>query len=133
MPGEPIYVEVDDVLGLYADALGCTEVQAADLLRDRAGLEAAVARPLTYAHYKQADLPLQAAVFAHGIAEGQFFVDGNKRAALVATRVFLQLNGFNVVGSQADRANWILDLSEVGRSAEEKIDWPETVRRAVPP
>ena len=134
MLGEPIYLEVEDVIGLYADALGCTEVQAADLLRDRPGLEAAVARPLTYAHYRQADLPLQAAALAHGIAEGQFFIDGNKRVALVATRVFLLLNGFNVVGSQADRANWILGLSERGLSAEEKVDrLAKTLRRAAQP
>mgnify|MGYP001791786806 CR=1 FL=1 len=130
----PISLGVGDLLGLYADAFGCTEVQAADLLRDRPGLEAAVARPATYAHYKRADLPLQAAVLAHGIAEGQFFIDGNKRAALVAMRVFLLINGFNVGGSQADRATWILDLSERGTDAEEKIErLVETLRRAIRP
>ena len=132
MPGEPAYLEVEDVLGLYADAVGCTEAQAADLLRDRPGLEAALARPATFAHYEHADLPTQAAVLAHGIGEGQFFIDGNKRAALVSMRVFLLLNGCDVVGSQADRANWILALAEGGLGAEVKIErLAGTLRNAI--
>lgn len=40
--------------------------------------------------------PMQAAVLAHGIAEGQSFLDGNKRLALVAMLTFLEVNGFSV-------------------------------------
>ena len=39
-----------------------------------------MARPATYAHYEKADLALQAAVLAHGLAEGQLFIEGNKRS-----------------------------------------------------
>jgi len=35
-------------------------------------------------------------VIAHDIAEGQHFMEGNKRTALVALRAFLLLNGFQV-------------------------------------
>ena len=118
MSGRPIYLEAEDVIGLYADAFGCTEVQAADLLRDRPGLDAAVARPLTDAHDNQA-AGRSPRPWHRG---GQFSVDGNKRAALVAMGVFLLLSGVNVVGSQTDRANWILDLSQAGIGAEEKFD-----------
>jgi death-on-curing protein len=55
-------------------------------------LAGAIARPGTYAHYENADLALQA-VLAHGIAEGQHFIDGNKRTALVAMLTFLEING----------------------------------------
>jgi prophage maintenance system killer protein len=41
-------------------------------------------RPSSYAFYQSGDLALQASVLAHGIAEGQYFVDGNKRTALAA-------------------------------------------------
>lgn len=37
---------------------------------------------------------VQAAVLAHGIAEPQSFVDGNKREALIALVTFLELNGY---------------------------------------
>jgi hypothetical protein len=39
---------------------------------------------------------LPAAVLAHGIAEGQPFLDGNKRLALVAMLTFLEINGYRV-------------------------------------
>jgi hypothetical protein len=65
------YLELDDALELYATIIGGTVAQAGDLLRNRSGLESAFARPQTYAHYEEADLALQAAVLAHGIAESQ--------------------------------------------------------------
>ena len=85
--------------------------QAADQLRTREGLEGTLARPRTYAYYDAADLPMQAAVLAHGIAETQPFIDGNKRIALIALDTFLRVNGFRLTAPQMDRAQWILDLS----------------------
>jgi hypothetical protein len=45
---------------------------------------------LRNAHYEQADLALQAAVLAHGIAETQPFIDAN--TPLVAMLTFLEVN-----------------------------------------
>jgi death-on-curing protein len=108
---EPIYLVLEDALALYAAIIDATPVQAADQLRNRSGLEAELARPATHAHYENADLSLQAAVLAHGIAEGQFFVDGNKRLALVAMLTFLELNGYRVHAPDPELAAWILDLA----------------------
>lgn len=108
---EPIYLELEDALGLFAAIIDGTPRQAADHLRNQPGLEGALARPATYAHYQNADLAPQAAVLAHGIAEGQFFVDGNKRLALVAMLTFLEVNGFRVEASDPELAEWILDLA----------------------
>jgi len=58
---------------------------------------------------------------AHGIAEGQLFVEGNKRVALAALHTFLLINGLQINASQEERARWILDLAVVGRTAEEKV------------
>ena len=58
---------------------------------------------------------------AHGLAEGQHFIDGNKRIALVAMRVFLRLNGFDVVGTQETRAYWILSLAAPNATPEHKV------------
>lgn len=96
---------------MYAAIIDATAAQAEDHLRDSRGLEGSLARPATHAHYEQADLATQAAVLAHGIAEGQFFIDGNKRLALVAMLVFLELNGYRVNASDPDLASWILDLA----------------------
>jgi death-on-curing protein len=110
--GEAVYLGVDDVLELYAGIFQGTVEEAADQLRSRSGLEGALARPLWHAHYSGADLAMQAAVLAHGIAETQPFVDGNKRIALAALRTFLLVNGYQVTASQSERAAWILDVSE---------------------
>ncbi len=65
---EPVYLILEDALEIYAAIIGATAAQAADHLRSRDALEGALARPAQYAHYQQADLALQAAVLAHGIA-----------------------------------------------------------------
>jgi death-on-curing protein len=109
---EPVYLTLGDVLELYGLIIGGTATQAADQLRNRDGLASAIARPGTYAHYENADLALQATALAHGIAEGQYFIDGNKRTALVAMLTFLGINGFRVEASERELADWILSLSK---------------------
>lgn len=112
-----VYLGVEDVLLLHADILGCSIDQARDHLRNTEGLEGlegAVARPLSHAHYAGADVSAQAAVLAHGIAEGQLFVDGNKRTALAAALTFLDLNGWTIAAPQRERAEWILELRSGG-------------------
>jgi death-on-curing protein len=76
------------------------------------------ARPRNYALYEHADLALQAAALAHGIAEGQTFVDGNKRLALIAMLAFLEINGFEVEAADPGLAAWILSLGS-GTTPEE--------------
>ncbi len=109
--GEPIYLELSDALELYAAIIASTPAQAADQLRDQAGLEGALGRPRSYAHYEDADLALQAAVLAHGIAESQAFIDANKRLALIAMLTFLELNGYRVDAPDPDLAAWIIRFS----------------------
>lgn len=108
---EPVYIELADALELYAAIIGGTTGQAADQLRDQAGLEGATGRPRNYAHYQEADLALQGAALAHGVAESQAFIDANKRLALVAMLTFLELNGYRVEAPDPDLADWILSFS----------------------
>lgn len=109
--GEPIYLELVDALELYAAIITGVPAQAAGQLRDQGALEGALARPRSYANYEGADLALQAAVLAHGIAESQAFIDANKRLALVAMLTFLELNGYRVEALDPDLADWILSFS----------------------
>ena len=114
MPDEDIelvYLTLNDALELYAAIIDGTTAHAAAALRARSTLEGALARPASYAHYQGADLSLQAAVLAHGIAEGQPFLDGNKRLALVAMLTFLEANGYRIEATDPERAEWIIRLS----------------------
>jgi death on curing protein len=108
---ELIYLTFEDALELYAAIIDGTPAQAASVLRSRSSLEGALARPTTYAHYQDADIALQAAVLAHGIAESQPFLDGNKRLALVAMLTFLEANGYRVDATDPELADWIIRLS----------------------
>jgi hypothetical protein len=72
-PEEVVYLDVADALEIFGAIIGGTATQAADQLRDRAALAGALARPINYAQYEAADLALQAAMVAHGIAETQPF------------------------------------------------------------
>jgi len=108
---EPVYLTLDDVLELFAAIVDGTPTEASNQLRSRDGLAGALARPATHAHYEDADLALQAAVLAHGIAETQPFIDGNKRIALVAMLTFLQVNGIRLQATDPELAAWIIGLS----------------------
>ena len=57
-----------------------------------------------FAHY--------AATLAHGIAEGQPFIEGNKRTALESARGFRLVNGYQATASQQVRFDWMRRLSE---------------------
>jgi death-on-curing protein len=107
-----IYPSVQGVIGFHASHMGCTREQARNLLRSPEGLESAVMRPRNVALYEEdADIPLQAAYLAHGIAEGQHFLDGNKRTALVTMEVFLNMNGIELTADDDTLVDWMLSLS----------------------
>jgi death-on-curing protein len=71
-------------------------------IRDEGLLDSALARPLNIAAYETPDFAELAASYAIGLANNHAFVDGNKRAALLATGLFLHLNGYKLTVSQAD-------------------------------
>jgi death on curing protein len=119
-PGDTdlVYLTIEDVLTLHGLVIGVSSTEAADQLRNRGGLESALTRSAAYAHYENADLAHQATALAHGIAEGQQFIDGNKRTALVAMLTFLEVNGLGVSASDRELADSILSFS-AGATPEE--------------
>jgi death-on-curing protein len=62
-------------------------------VRDEGGIEAAVNQPKHIFYYSAGDLYDMAAAYAFHIAEGQYFLDGNKRTAATSALTFLRLNG----------------------------------------
>lgn len=128
--GAPIYLEFADALALYAAIIDGTPAQAADQLRDQGALEGAIGRPRSYADYEDADIALQAAVLAHGVAESQAFIDGNKRLALVSMLTFLEVNGYEVEATDPELAEWIIDLS-AGTTPEEFAELIRPQLRAI--
>jgi death on curing protein len=71
-------------------------------IRDEGLLDSALGRPLNLEAYDKPDFADLAASYAVGIAKNHPFVDGNKRAAFLATGLFLYLNGYRLSVSQAE-------------------------------
>lgn len=111
MTEDVLYLDVDDVLRFHARIFGIAPEAARDRLRDARPLESALARPINHARYDGAEVAMQAAIVAHGIAQSQSFIDGNKRTALIAMTTFLALNGWNVDVPDLHLAQYILDLA----------------------
>lgn len=93
---EPLFLTVEDVTELHAQQLNLFGGSAG--VRDPGALASAVATPASSydGQFLHDDLFHMAAAYAFHIAENQPFVDGNKRAALNAALVFLDINGWTV-------------------------------------
>lgn len=65
---------------------------------------------------------MKAAVLAHGIAESQCFVDGNKRTALVAALTFLKVNGQNVPAAENRLYDAMMSIAKKEMAKEDLAD-----------
>lgn len=65
-------------------------------VRDAGSVDSALARPINLAHYSAPDAADLAAAYAYGLAKNHGFVDGNKRTAWIAARLFLADNGYRL-------------------------------------
>jgi death-on-curing protein len=91
-----LFLSVDEVLELHSHQLHL--FGGSDGLRDPAALDSAVATPAASfgGQFLHSNLFHMAAAYAFHIAQNQPFLDGNKRTALNAALVFLDINGWLV-------------------------------------
>jgi death-on-curing protein len=96
-----------------------------DGIRDEGLLSSALARPQNLFAYSEEtpDISTLAAALAYGITKNHPFIDGNKRTALVVTRTFLLLSGFNILATQEDKYLAFLKLAEGSLDEEELAVW----------
>lgn len=80
-------------------------------LRDEGALESALGRPINKASYGEDDVIALAAAYLFGLAKNHAFVDGNKRIAIVAAGIFLELNGYRIETSDVHLYNFVLSLA----------------------
>ncbi len=88
---------------------------------DKKKLESTLARPRNLLAYQpDSSLFSLAACYGFGFAKNHCFPDGNKRIALAAIDIFLQINGFELVAGEPEAVDTIrgLDMSE---SAEKEL------------
>ena len=80
-------------------------------VRDRGGIESAVARPQS-GYYN--DLIQEAAALWESLSQNHPFIDGNKRVASTVTAAFLRANGYRQTFTDRDAYDYLISLYESG-------------------
>ena len=65
----------------------------------------------------------KAAQLCYGIANNHPFTDGNKRTALHSMYVYLIINGFDIMATQQDVENMIIDVAAGNMTNTELVQW----------
>ncbi|HEV8634399.1 MAG TPA: type II toxin-antitoxin system death-on-curing family toxin [Chloroflexota bacterium] len=104
-PRDTRHLSLGEVIALHEQVM---ERMGATPAPFRAGgeglLESTVMRPRMAEYYEGADMIRQAALLAIGISQAQAFLDGNKRTAFAASRVFLRVNGYRQAAASLEMA-----------------------------
>ena len=116
-----IWLDAADVTAYHAVQI--SEHGGSAGLRDRGLLESALARPQHLAAYGEPGVFDLAASYAAGIAKNHPFVDGNKRAAFVASVTFLELNGWQFAATEEAAAAAFLELAGGSLTEQEMSAW----------
>jgi death-on-curing protein len=122
-PKNVVWVREDVVLAVHLRQLA--EHGGGEGIRDEGLLQSALARPQNLLAYGSPppDLAGLAAAYAYGIARNHPFVDGNKRTALIVSRLFLLLNGMDLVATQEEKYSTFLALAAGELSEEDLANW----------
>ena len=124
-----LYISAMDLVNLNQQILQDEHQESS--VRDAGLLEGAVMRPQMAAHYEEADLIAQAALLIEGIALTHAFVDGNKRTALAAGTIFLDLNGVYIDCAPTEFGQQILELVQRTSTLESFTAWLRERMRAI--
>jgi death on curing protein len=115
------WIDRDVLLAAHDEQL--QEHGGATGIRDEGLFDSALARPQNLAAYGEPDTSALAASYAFGLAKNHAFVDGNKRIALVALELFLELNGFELAAEDAQCVIVILSLASGAFSEDDLAAW----------
>ncbi|QDU77786.1 Toxin Doc [Bremerella volcania] len=107
-----VFLNIEDALAIHRWQIKTYGGQ--DGLRDRGLLEAALAMPL--ATFGEVELhPTifdKASAYVFHLARNHPFIDGNKRIAAAAGIIFLKVNGFELIATQASYTELILNAAQ---------------------
>ena len=105
---EVVFLTKEEVLFLQAELLNKGQLTG---VKSHDNLDSAIGRVHTAAYYDStADFAKLAAYYWHGISANHGFHDGNKRAGFAAMVTFLEINGFEFMGSDRVMAQIIYGL-----------------------
>lgn len=118
-----IWVSADDVIALHSKIIKKTG--GIDGVRDRSGLEAAVAAPLQLfggEDFYPTTIE-KIARLGYGLAANHAFIDGNKRIGALMTQLLLQWNGYRLVLNRGELADMFIAIADGSAGEIELLDW----------
>jgi death on curing protein len=124
---EPLWITFKQAIAIHARQL--KRFGGAPGLRDEGMLRSALERPTNKWRYEQAELAELASAYAYGLAKNHAFVDGNKRIAFLAMRIFLLKNGISF-NPKPEHATAIILALAAGEVSEQSLtrwirdNWP---------
>ena len=106
---KPRWVQRDVVLALHERLVA--EFGGSSGMRDETLFDSALARPLNRFSHKKPSIFDLAAAYAFGLARNHAFLDGNKRIGFATAVLFLELNGYRFIATEADATIQTLALA----------------------
>lgn len=107
-----IWVTAEDVVAIHSRIIQVSG--GIDGLRDRAGLEAAIAAPLQSFGGEDlfpTDIEKNARI-GFGLASNHAFIDGNKRIGAMVTQLLLKWNGYQFQLEQNELADMFIGIAD---------------------
>lgn len=118
-----IWVTADDVILIHSRIIQTTG--GIEGLRDRAGLEAAIAAPLQ--SFGGEDLfPSDIEKIARigfSLASNHAFLDGNKRIGAMMTQLLLEWNGYQLRLKQGELADMFIAIADGTSNEQDLLNW----------
>jgi death-on-curing protein len=117
------YLTVDEVLITHARVVEISGGSPG--IRDRGGLESAVAQPgMTFGGVDlYPGVARKAAALGHSLISNHPFVDGNKRVGHAAMEVMLMLNGYEISAVVDEQEEVVLAVAAGTMSRDDFADW----------
>ena len=127
---DPLFLTLAEAIELHADQIHRYGGQAG--LRDLALIESALAQPeASFAgEWLHGEHYAMAAAYAYHLCQNHPFIDGNKRTALAAVLVFLELNGIPILDPRGRLKNAMIRIAS-GKTS--KADFAELLRKLPQP
>ena len=107
-----IWVNAEDVIAIHRRVVQTSG--GLDGLRDRDGLEAAIAAPLqTFGGEELFPTDIEKiASLGYGLAANHVFIDGNKRIGAMMTQLLLQWNGYHLSLREGELAEMFISIAD---------------------
>ena len=120
---EPIWINLRVIEAFHDRQIN--EDRGLQGLRDEGLLLSALSRPENAYHYsdRKPDVAELAAAYGFGLAKNNSFNDANKRTALIAMRLFLKLNGYDLAAAPEDKYKTIIYVAASDITEDELAQW----------